>query len=113
MNQLLSSVQANKLLEAKIDMLRANLQAARTHADSSGGEDGAELQKLKNDLSKATRQIAELQETAELFKDQQSASVQAAAALQAEVPFWRFNSPDTHTFSISQMLCILLKSSVF
>ena len=78
-------LQANKLLEAKIDMLRANLQAARTHADASGGDDGAELQKLKSDLSKATRQISELEETTALFKDQQSASLQAAAALQAEV----------------------------
>ena len=66
-------------------MLRANLQAARTHADASGGDDDAELQKLKTDLSKATRQISELEETAALFKDQQSASVQAAATLQAEV----------------------------
>ena len=67
-------------------MLRANLQAARTHADSSGDE-GAELHKLRSDLSKATRQISELEETAVLFKDQQSASVQAAATLQAEVLF--------------------------
>ena len=67
-------------------MLRANLQAALSHAEVSGGDDSTELQKLRSDLSKATRQISELQETAALFKEQQSASVQAAAALHAEVP---------------------------
>ena len=47
--------------------------------------DENEVNQLKEDLSKAKRRIAELQETAELFKDQQNTSVQAAAALQGEV----------------------------
>lgn len=80
-------LQANKLLEAKIEMLRANLQAARTHSGSGNEEEGVEMGKLRADLAKATRQISALQETAALFKDQQNASVQAAASLQKEVNY--------------------------
>ena len=66
-------------------MLRANLQAARTDPTASSVDESPEVQQLRSDLARAQRQVSELQETSELFREQQGASVQAAAALQAEV----------------------------
>ena len=102
-------MQANKLLEAKIEMLRANLQAARRSADGDSNDNEAELQLLRADLQKATRQVSELQETSQLFKEQQDSAVQAAVSLQKKV-LLQFSSPLQGGHGT---LCIKLSSTLF
>ena len=75
--------QANRLLEAKIEMLRSNLEVARASKPEEGSVN--EIQQLQSDLALARRQTGQLQQTCDLLKEQQASAVTSAAVSEEQV----------------------------